>query len=73
LDSPGEPHLSGKVPFRGFTWAGHDFLDSIRDEDIWRKTKMHAEQVGAWTVDTLVGLAKAFIKAKLKASTGLDF
>ena len=26
LDSPGEPFLSGQTPFRGFTWAGHDFL-----------------------------------------------
>ncbi len=69
LDSPGEPLLSGKIPFRGFTWTGHDFLDSIRDEDVWRKTKTHAEQVGAWTVDILSGLAKAVIKAKLKAAT----
>ena len=29
LDCPGEPFLSGKFPFRGLTWAGHDFLDSI--------------------------------------------
>jgi hypothetical protein len=72
LDSPGEPSLSGKIPFRGFTWAGHDLIDSFRDEDVWRKTKTHAEQVGAWTVDILSGLAKAIIKAKLKAVTGLD-
>jgi len=72
LDSPGEPSLSGKVPFRGFTWAGHDFIDSIRDDDVWRKTKTHAEQIGAWTFDIISGLAKAVIKAKLKAMTGLD-
>jgi len=50
LDCPGEPMLSGKFPFRGLTWAGHDFLDSIRDDDVWRKTKTHAEEVfqAAW-------------------------
>jgi hypothetical protein len=72
LDCPGEPFLSGKFPFRGLTWAGHDFLDSIRDDDVWHKTKAHAQQVGSWTVDILAGLAKAVIKAKLKAATGLD-
>ena len=73
LDCPGEPMLSGKFPFRGLTWAGHDFLDSIRDDDVWRKTKTHAQQqVGSWTVDILASLAKAIIKAKLKAATGLD-
>lgn len=73
LDSPGEPFLSGQIPFRGLTWAGHDFIDSIRDDDVWRKTKTQAEKVGSWTVDILSGFAKAVIKAKIKAATGLDF
>jgi len=72
LDSPGQPSLSGKYPFRGITWAGHDFVDSIRDDDVWSKTKTQAEKVGSWTVDILAGIAKAVVKAKLKAVTGLD-
>lgn len=71
LDSPDQPFLSGTIPFRGLTWAGRDFVDSIRDDDVWRKTKTQAHKVGAWTVDILSGLAKAVIKAKLKAVTCL--
>lgn len=72
LDCPGEPFLSGKFPFRGLTWAGHDFMNSIRDDDVWSRTKNHAQQVGSWTVDILAAVAKSVIKAKLKAATGLD-
>lgn len=71
IDCPGSQPACG-ITFGGLTWAGHDFLDSIRDDDVWRKTKMHADKVGAWTLDILSGLAKAVIKAKLKALTGLD-
>lgn len=72
LDSPGEPFLSGQIPFRGLTWTGHDFIDSIRDDDVWQKTKKQAEKVGSWTVDILLAAAKAVAKAKFKAMTGLD-
>ena len=28
------------------TWNGHEFLDSIRDNKIWEKTKEHFSQKG---------------------------
>lgn len=72
LDSPGSQPLSGGTTFRGLTWEGHDFLDSVRNDEVWGKTKSSVEAVGGWTLDILSGLAKAIIKAKLKAATGLD-
>ena len=30
----------------GLTWEGHDFLDKIRDENIWNKTKGIAKTKG---------------------------
>jgi Hypothetical protein (DUF2513) len=72
LDSPGSQPLSGGITFRGLTWEGHDFLDTVRDDRVWKKTMADAQAVGGWTLDILSGLAKAIIKAKLKASTGLD-
>ena len=37
------------------TWAGHDFLDSTRDSEIWKKAKEHIIKPGvSWTFQILV-------------------
>lgn len=72
LDSPGGFFSTGQIQFRGLTWAGHDFIDSVRDYAVWRKTKEQASKVKSWTVDLLVSLAKAYAKAKIKEHTGFD-
>ena len=46
------------------SWAGHEFLDQVRDPEIWRKTKAGAEKVGAWSVKILAEMATGFIRAK---------
>jgi hypothetical protein len=38
--------FTGSFNIRGMTWAGHDFLDSVRDEQVWRKTKEGALKAG---------------------------
>ena len=58
--------------FRGLTWAGHDFLDSIRDPEIWRKTKDSAKAAGGFTVELLSDIAKGFVKTQLKKATGVE-
>jgi Hypothetical protein (DUF2513) len=50
---------------------GHDFLDSIRDPDVWAKTKREAEAVGGFTLDLLKDLAKGLIKKKIEDHTGI--
>lgn len=52
------------------TWAGHELIDNIRDDEIWRKTKDGAAKLGSWSVKLLADLATGFIKAKA-ASLGL--
>lgn len=54
------------------TWKGHEFLDSIRDENIWSKTKGAAKTIGSFSVELLFDLAKGFLKQKAKELTGLD-
>lgn len=49
------------------TWAGHDYLDRIRDPAIWRHTKLVMNKAGAWSLDTMGAVAKAAIMAKLEA------
>lgn len=46
------------------SWMGYEFLDKVRDPEIWRKTKDGAEKVGSWSVKLLADLATGYIKAK---------
>jgi Hypothetical protein (DUF2513) len=50
---------------------GHDFLDSIRDPEIWRKTKEGAEAAKGFSFDLLKALAKGLIKTQLEQRTGV--
>jgi hypothetical protein len=56
---------------RRLTWSGHDFVDSIRNDDTWRKTKDGALAAGGWTVDLLRDLAKGLIKKQIEELTGV--
>lgn len=61
----------GEVTFR-MTSHGHDYLDAIRDEGIWNKTKEAVvASGGAATFEILKSVAQAFVKTKLEKHTGL--
>ena len=62
----------GFVAISGLTWQGHEFLDSVRDPEIWRKTKEAAAKVGGSTLEILGALAKGFIKTQLEKYTELE-
>lgn len=40
------------------TWAGHDYLDKIRDPAIGRHTKLAMNKAGAWSLDTMGALQR---------------
>lgn len=46
------------------SWAGHEFLESVRDPEIWRKTKDGARKVGSGSIKLLGELAFGFARAK---------
>ena len=48
----------------GISWAGYEFLDKVRDDKIWRKTKEGASKVGSWSVKLLSEMASGLIRAK---------
>jgi hypothetical protein len=54
------------------SWAGDDFLDSVRDPEIWRQTKEGAKKAGGFTVELLGDLAKGLIKTQIKKHTGVE-
>lgn len=60
----------GWIPER-LTWKGHDFADSVRDEEVWRRTKEGANAAKGFTVDLLGALAKGFVKKQIEDRTGI--
>lgn len=54
------------------TWPGHEFLDLIRDNAIWRKTKAAAKEAGTWSVANLAAVAVAIGKVELSRITGME-
>jgi hypothetical protein len=51
----------------GITWAGHEFLDDIRDPEIWKAAKSGATKLGSYSLSVLADLAKAAIAAKAQS------
>jgi Hypothetical protein (DUF2513) len=63
---------NAEILFTGLSWSGHDFLDSVRDPEIWQKTKDGAKAAGGFTVELLSDIAKGLIKTQIKKHTGVD-
>jgi hypothetical protein len=47
------------------TWQGHEFLDDIRDQAIWAKTKERIQGLSSVALSIVGEIAKAEIKKKL--------
>lgn len=60
---------SSKIIVLGITWSGHNFIDSVRDPEIWRRTKEGALAAGGFTVELLTELAKGYVKKILSEKT----
>jgi len=56
---------TGQIVISKRTWEGHEFLDDIRDPEIWRKTKERAKSVASVGLGFLWEIAKAEVKTKL--------
>jgi len=58
--------MDGSFLFRRLTMEGHDFLDTVRDPEIWRRTKQGATKAGGWTIGLLAEFGRAVLKQKAK-------
>lgn len=47
------------------TWEGHQYLDNIREDHIWKAVKEKANTVGSVSLQVMIPLATAMIKQKL--------
>lgn len=53
------------IPFE-LTWAGHDFVQMMRDDNLWKKAKEYVIMPGAsWSFEILKGWAAIEIKKRL--------
>jgi Hypothetical protein (DUF2513) len=57
--------LSGEIVVKNITWDGREFLDDIRDTEVWGKTKERAKAVASVGLSFVWEIAKAEMKAKL--------
>jgi DNA-binding transcriptional ArsR family regulator len=71
IDSPGSQPMGG-VTFARLSWAGHDFLDSVREEETWTKTKSGLRAIGGYSFDIVKDLATGYIKAKAAEKLGIS-
>jgi hypothetical protein len=62
--------LQGHVYVKRITWAGHDFLDAARNEDVWQKTKEKATTAGSWTFALILEILKAEATKRISGLIG---
>lgn len=54
------------------TNEGHEFLESIRNPEIWKRTREGAIKIGSFGFDLIKDLAKGFIKTEIRKRTGIE-
>jgi len=61
----------GRDTFR-LTSKGHDFLEAVRDDGIWQKTKDGVAAVGGATLGIVSEIAIAYVKQKVTEKLGIQ-
>ncbi|MEM5467388.1 DUF2513 domain-containing protein [Celeribacter marinus] len=55
------------------TSQGHDYLDAIRSDTVWDKTKAGAAKVGGMTLGMMKDLAVVYVKQEVAEKLGVKF
>lgn len=67
--------ISQAMP-RELTWAGHDFIDTMRSREVWERTKVALKDAGGGSFGMMLEfgkkVAEGYIRTKLKEKTGID-
>lgn len=54
------------------TWRGHEFIEQVRDPEVWARTKEGAKKAGNFGIEFLIEIAKAYGKHVAKERLGID-
>src|SRR5271157_2764899 len=57
--------------FRAITWRGHEFLDTVRNPEIWRETKSGVAKIGGASAEFVWEIAKGYVKHLAKEKLGI--
>ncbi|WP_172294197.1 DUF2513 domain-containing protein [Pseudoruegeria sp. HB172150] len=63
---------TGKGVFR-LTNQGHDYIEAIRSDTVWKKTKEGAQAVGGATLNMMKDMAIAYLKKEAAEKLGIQF
>lgn len=73
MDDLGLVSLDTRHHWYRMTASGHDYLDAIRDEGIWKRTTAAVTETGgSASVEILKALATGFLKKKISRHTGIE-
>ncbi|KUJ78231.1 DUF2513 domain-containing protein [Ruegeria profundi] len=53
------------------TSLGHDYIEAIRSDTVWKKTKSGASKVGGMTLGMMKDLALAYVKQEAAEKLGI--
>lgn len=62
----------GSLLFQRLSWQGCEYLDDVRDPEVWRRTKEGASKIGGASLSFVWEMAKAYGKHVAKERLGLD-
>lgn len=57
--------------YSNLIWEGHDFLDSIKNSDVWEKTKQAIKLKGLELGEVSFSILKELAKVKIKQLLGI--
>jgi hypothetical protein len=46
------------------SWGGHEFLETVMNDNIWRETKSVASKLGSFSLDIMKDLAVGYLKQR---------
>ena len=72
IDSPGSQPAGVGITFRRLSWRGHEFLDTVRNPEIWRETKIGIAKIGGASAEFVWEIAKGYVKHLAKEKLGID-
>ena len=73
IEAKDASHLQGRnILVLRMTWAGHEFLDGIRDPKVWAETKEGVKKIGSFSLDIVSAIAKGILKKKIADLSGVE-
>jgi DNA-binding transcriptional ArsR family regulator len=71
IECPGSQPMGG-ITFSRLSWQGHEFLDTVRNPEIWRETKSGVAKIGGASAEFVWEIAKGYVKHLAKEKLGID-